>query len=219
MAVKYPWIWLLQPIYTVLLKLNCALTAFIAVCWPCLGLPELIGLFCVDVCRSLSESSTSFRVLCDKTQSREAAEVGKQTSNKERLKWKKKQQHERDGKSGLPPTTAGWSIKDNHWQHTGSHKKFKPPSLPSVSSDLIISNQHEKQLQLIWWIIKQSRKELGEGENSKVEVVISLDPNDYVCFAIYQFLTYSVKYHLSSFSYLPSGDRNMAKKKKIRAGI
>lgn len=127
---------------------------------------------------------------------------------------KKKQQHERDGKSGLPPTTAGWSIKDNHWQHTGSHKKFKPPSLPSVSSDLIISNQHEKQLQLIWWIIKQSRKELGEGENSKVEVVISLDPNDYVCFAIYQFLTYSVKYHLSSFSYLPSGDRNMAKKKR-----
>lgn len=130
------------------------------------------------------------------------------------MKWKKKQQHERDGKSGLPPTTAGWSIKDNHWQHTGSHKKFKPPSLPSVSSDLIISNQHEKQLQLIWWIIKQSRKELGEGENSKVEVVISLDPNDYVCFAIYQFLTYSVKYHLSSFSYLPSRDRNMAKKKE-----
>lgn len=56
-------------------------------------------------------------------------------------------------KSGPPPTTAGRSIKDRHWQHGGSHKEFKPASLPSVSSDLIISDGHEKQLPLTGWIL------------------------------------------------------------------
>lgn len=86
-------------------KLNCTFTAFIPVCWPCLGLLKLIGFFCVDICQLLSTSRTSFRVLCDKTQSREAVKVGKQTSNKERLKWKKNMK-EMEKVVCLPPQLA-----------------------------------------------------------------------------------------------------------------
>lgn len=65
---------------------RCSYTSLFQFADLALDFSKLIGLFCVDICQLLYKSSTSFRVLCDKTQSWEAAKVGKQTSNKERLK-------------------------------------------------------------------------------------------------------------------------------------